>query len=129
MNEHKALATAVQTARKMCSDPDGSNWPGVQDANKGSRAEACAAVREWDRQAAAARLAAARRKATTATPEPTQEPEPEPDAPEPISEEPWDPSPARFTDLEYARSCVLDRGPSFTSAHERYAVPIREPDG
>jgi len=105
----KAEAVAIQSARKMCSDPDGSNWKGVQDVNAGSRAEACAAVAEWDRR--------------------KTQPEPEPDVPEPVSEEPWDGSPSRFTDAEWTRSCALDLGPELTSIKERYSLPIREPDG
>jgi HK97 family phage prohead protease len=41
----------------------------------------------------------------------------------------WDGSPGRFTDEQYARSCVLDRGPSVESVKERYSLPVREPDG
>jgi HK97 family phage prohead protease len=42
----------------------------------------------------------------------------------------WDASPSRFTDAQYARSAVLDRGASFSdNAKERYGLPVREPDG
>lgn len=46
-----------------------------------------------------------------------------------ISEESWDGSAARFDDEQWTRSCVVDRGESFETAKERYAVPIREPNG
>jgi len=41
----------------------------------------------------------------------------------------WDGSPGRFTDEQYARSCVLDRGPEAGTAKQRYGLPVREPDG
>jgi HK97 family phage prohead protease len=41
----------------------------------------------------------------------------------------WDGSPSRFTDEQYARSCVLDRGPRVENAKMRYSLPVREPDG
>jgi HK97 family phage prohead protease len=41
----------------------------------------------------------------------------------------WDGSPSRFSDEQYARSCILDRGPDAGSAKQRYSLPIREPDG
>lgn len=46
-----------------------------------------------------------------------------------ISEAEWDGSASRFTDEEWIRSCVVDRGESFGTPKERYAVPIREPNG
>ncbi|MFF8716168.1 hypothetical protein ACF07T_32755 [Streptomyces sp. NPDC015184] len=54
MDESRAIATAVNAAKKMCSTGD-TNWPGVQQVNAGSRAEACKAVAEWDAKKAAAR--------------------------------------------------------------------------
>jgi hypothetical protein len=41
----------------------------------------------------------------------------------------WDGSASRFTDEQWARSCVLDRGAEVKGAKERYSLPIREPDG
>ena len=46
----------------------------------------------------------------------------------------WDGSASRFTDEQWARSCILDRGDCSTaakqmSAKERYAIPILEPGG
>jgi hypothetical protein len=46
-----------------------------------------------------------------------------------ISSKPWDGSPARFSDEQYRRSCVLDRGPSAGPVKQRYGLPIREPSG
>lgn len=46
MTESHAIASAVNAAKKMCSDGD-LNFPGHQDVNPGSRAEACAAVAQW----------------------------------------------------------------------------------
>lgn len=46
-----------------------------------------------------------------------------------ISEASWDGSASRFTDEEWRRSCILDRGESFGTAKERYGLPIREPNG
>lgn len=46
---------------------------------------------------------------------------------------PWDGSASRFTDEQYARSCVLDRAKcgdvGDMSAKQRYSLPIREPGG
>lgn len=50
------------------------------------------------------------------------------DLAEPTSQA-WDGSPSRFSDTEWAKSCVLDRGSEVKSAKERYSEPIREPDG
>jgi HK97 family phage major capsid protein len=42
----------------------------------------------------------------------------------------WDGSASRFTDEQYARSCVLDRGAAFSdNAKDRHGLPVREPDG
>lgn len=46
MNEGRAIATAVNAAKKMCRTGD-LNFPGSQQVNPGSRAEACAAVAQW----------------------------------------------------------------------------------
>lgn len=46
-----------------------------------------------------------------------------------VSEASWDGSASRFSDEEWRRSCIVDRGESFDTAKERYAMPIREPNG
>lgn len=46
-----------------------------------------------------------------------------------ISEATWDGAASRFTDEEWVRSAIVDRGDSFETAKERYAMPIREPNG
>lgn len=46
-----------------------------------------------------------------------------------ISEGSWDGAASRFTDEEWRRSCIVDRGESFNTAKERYALPVREPNG
>jgi 2'-5' RNA ligase len=51
MDESRAIATAVNAAKKMCSEGD-VNFPGKQQVNPGSRAEACAAVADWERKKA-----------------------------------------------------------------------------
>lgn len=47
MDESRAIATAVNAAKKMCATGD-TNFPGKQEVNPGSRAEACTAVAEWE---------------------------------------------------------------------------------
>lgn len=54
MSKSRAIATAVNAAKKMCRTGD-TNWPGKQQVNPGSRAEACAAVRQWNAMRARAR--------------------------------------------------------------------------
>jgi hypothetical protein len=54
MQISQAIATAVNAAKKMCSTGD-LNWPGLQQVNPGSRAEACAAVARWTAMKASAR--------------------------------------------------------------------------
>lgn len=61
MGEGHAIAVAIEAVRKMCADPDGSNWPGLQKVNAGSRAEACAASAEFERKRAAAKAKSGRR--------------------------------------------------------------------
>lgn len=46
-----------------------------------------------------------------------------------ISEAKWDGSASRFSDEEWVRSTVVDRGEEFETPKERYAVPILEPNG
>jgi len=43
----RAIATAVNVVKKMCATGD-TNWPGKQNVNAGSRAQACAATAEWE---------------------------------------------------------------------------------
>lgn len=47
MDQSRAIATAVNVAKKMCASGD-TNFPGKQSVNAGSRAEACAAVTRWE---------------------------------------------------------------------------------
>lgn len=47
MTRQRAIATAVNAAKKMCATGD-LNFSGKQNVNPGSRAQACAAVREWE---------------------------------------------------------------------------------
>jgi len=55
MTESHAIATAVNAAKKMCSNAaDALNFPGAQQVNPGSKAEACAAVASWERKKAQA---------------------------------------------------------------------------
>lgn len=59
---------------------------------------------------------------------------PEPEAETKASDSSWDGSASRFTDEQYARSCILDRAKcggdaSKMTAKERYSLPIREPNG
>lgn len=53
MDKSRAIATAVNVVKKMCASGD-TNWPGKQDVNAGSRAEACGAVADWERKKAQA---------------------------------------------------------------------------
>lgn len=62
MPESQAIATAVNAAKKMCASGD-VNFPGKQNVNAGSRAEACTAVAEWEKLKACA----ARKRATNAS--------------------------------------------------------------
>lgn len=48
-DESRAIATAVNAAKKMCATGD-TNWPGKQQVNPGSRAEACTAVAQWEKR-------------------------------------------------------------------------------
>lgn len=50
-----AIATAVNVVKKACATGD-LNYPGVQHENAGSQAEACAAVADWERKKAQARV-------------------------------------------------------------------------
>jgi hypothetical protein len=52
MDESRAIATAVNVAKKMCASGD-TNFPGKQSVNPGSRAEACGAVTRWESMKAA----------------------------------------------------------------------------
>jgi len=55
MDISRAIATAVNAAKKMCLTGD-LNWPGLQHVNLGSRAEACAAVAEWEAKKSASHV-------------------------------------------------------------------------
>lgn len=50
-----SIAIAVNAVKKMCATGD-VNWPGAQQVNAKSRAEACAAVASWERKKAGARV-------------------------------------------------------------------------
>lgn len=50
-DKSRAIATAVNAVKKMCSSGD-LNFPGSQQVNPGSQAEACAAVAEWEQKKA-----------------------------------------------------------------------------
>lgn len=54
MEESHAIATAVNAAKKMCAEGD-TNLPSVQQVNAKSRAEACAAVADWEAKKARTR--------------------------------------------------------------------------
>lgn len=47
-SESESIAAAINFAKHVCSTGDVKNWPGVQNVNAGSRAEACAAVAAWE---------------------------------------------------------------------------------
>lgn len=51
MDTSRAIATAVNVVKKMCASGD-TNWPGKQNVNAGSRAQACGAVADWERKKA-----------------------------------------------------------------------------
>lgn len=61
MTESYAIATAVNAVKEMCATGD-TNFPGRQEVNMGSRAEACAAVEEWEAKKAKARTDLTSRK-------------------------------------------------------------------
>lgn len=50
-----SIAIAVNVVKKMCATGD-VNFPGVQQVNAKSRAEACAAVAEWEKKKAASHV-------------------------------------------------------------------------
>ena len=54
MGESQAIAVAVNVVKKMCKSGD-TNWPGVQNVNAKSRAQACAAVTRWEAMKKAAK--------------------------------------------------------------------------
>jgi hypothetical protein len=56
MDESQAIATAVNAAKKMCATGD-LNFPGSQQVNPGSKAEACAAVADWEAKKAKSKAA------------------------------------------------------------------------
>ena len=45
------------------------------------------------------------------------------------TDKPWNGAASRFTNDEWRHSCILDRGDEFNTFKERYALPVREPDG
>jgi hypothetical protein len=46
-----------------------------------------------------------------------------------ISEAPWDGSAANYTDQQWKFACLVDRGEEFETAKERYALPVKTPEG
>lgn len=46
-----------------------------------------------------------------------------------MTDKPWSGSSARFTDEQWRRSCVLDRGADAGEGKQRYGLPVREPNG
>jgi 2'-5' RNA ligase len=55
MDESRAVATAKNAAQKMCDTGD-TNLPGAQQVNAGSRAEACAAIADWEAKRAKSKV-------------------------------------------------------------------------
>jgi hypothetical protein len=55
MSISHAIATAVNTVKRMCASGD-LNYKGKQNVNAGSRAEACKAVAEWESKKARVRV-------------------------------------------------------------------------
>jgi hypothetical protein len=41
----------------------------------------------------------------------------------------WNGQASNFTDEQYARACVLDRGACAGTVKQRYSLPVRDPDG
>jgi len=56
MDESRAISTAVNVVKRMCATGD-LNFPGAQQVNAGSRAEACAAVQDWEAKKASTHAA------------------------------------------------------------------------
>jgi hypothetical protein len=54
MTVSHSIATAVNVVKRMCATGD-TNWPGLQQVSPKSRAQACAAVAEWEAKKAKAR--------------------------------------------------------------------------
>jgi hypothetical protein len=55
MSHQRAIATAISTAKRWCATGEVHQWQGTQNINPGSRAEACAAVAQWEKMKASAR--------------------------------------------------------------------------
>lgn len=52
MDQSRAIATAVNVAKRYCANPDSLNFPGLQKGSAKTRAEGCAAVADWERKKA-----------------------------------------------------------------------------
>jgi HK97 family phage major capsid protein len=126
MPEPHAVATAVQTARKFCEEGD-TNWPGEQHINGGSRADACRAVAEYE-AAHGATPAPDAAAPDAAAPEPAAPASADAHA-DAVTDAAFDADPSQFSDDEWRRSCVLDRGPEVEAVKDRFMLPVREPDG
>jgi hypothetical protein len=61
MSRSHAIAVAVNAAKRMCATGD-LNFPGSQNVNPGSRAEACKAVAEWEAKKAKSHAQSAAKK-------------------------------------------------------------------
>jgi hypothetical protein len=55
MPRARAIATAISTCKKWCATGEVHQWQGTQIINAGSRAQACAAVAQWEKMKASAR--------------------------------------------------------------------------
>ena len=124
----KAVNIAIMTARRFCERGTSPNLPGHPSVNLGTRAEACAAVAELDGKKPAP-------PPKGATPSPGEEPDTQPETKpkeEPVADSvshaSWDGSPARFSDEQYRRSCLIER-PGDGPIKSRCSLPVREPDG
>ena len=51
----RAIPAAINWVKWICTTGDVKNWPGTQNVNAPSRAEACKAVAEWEAKKARAR--------------------------------------------------------------------------
>lgn len=58
MDVGRAIATAVNVVKKMCAAGD-TNFPGKQQVNAGSQAQACAAVKQWESMKAKSKVSEA----------------------------------------------------------------------
>jgi hypothetical protein len=62
MTTSRAIAVAVNVVKRMCASGD-VNFPGPQQVNPKSRAQACKAVAEWEAKRAGSRAKSAAKAA------------------------------------------------------------------